>query len=138
MGVGAAEDFPELPPVNTKASTSEATAADGYRYEEQPLSPASKAFLHRNFFTVIACALEFQNKMDIDVLREHLAKTFIRHPRFRSKVVGRGRRAEDALGDATHAFHCLQSTQTPQAAVHLSEAHPSLFQVKLSQAQLNG
>lgn len=104
MGVEAAEDFPTLPPVKTKAVTSDNNAADGYRYVEQPLSPASKVFLHPNFYTVIACALEFQDKMDVDVLREHLAKTFIRHPRFRSKVVRHGILwLQDRTGDSTIA-----------------------------------
>lgn len=54
---------------------------------DPPVTPTGRLFLHDDFYTIILCALEFRDRMELDHLRAVLRDTLAHHPRFHSKVV---------------------------------------------------
>lgn len=55
--------------------------------EEQPLSPAARLFQAPEFNVNIISVIGLKNKIDPDVIIRGFEQTFIRHPRFCSKLV---------------------------------------------------
>lgn len=85
-----------LRPVKTKHADDAAGNDDGSDEKkgsdsaddvDPPVSPTGRLFLHDDFYTTILCALEFQNKMELEDLRAVLSDTLVHHPRFHSRVV---------------------------------------------------
>ncbi|XP_010515263.1 PREDICTED: O-acyltransferase WSD1 [Camelina sativa] len=58
--------------------------------DEQPLSPAARLFHSPEFNCNIISVIGIKSKMDPDVIMRGFKQTFIRHPRFSSKLVSDG------------------------------------------------
>ncbi|XP_010503567.1 PREDICTED: O-acyltransferase WSD1-like [Camelina sativa] len=60
---------------------------EGEKEDEQPLSPAARLFHAPEFNCNIISVIGIKSKMDPDVIMRGFKQTFIRHPRFSSKLV---------------------------------------------------
>ena len=81
---------PTLNPIRTKREgerEEEEESADGGRKAEQPLSPASIMFHQPGFNVYIIVVFGCQTSISVDVVKEKLKETLLKHPRFCSLQV---------------------------------------------------
>lgn len=81
------ERVKSLKPIDTSSSNRESGVGDGSVLRGEPLSPGSRVFLEPVMNCCILVVMGTKTALDVEIIKEGLKDTLVKHPRFSSKLV---------------------------------------------------